>query len=282
MRIHARQFDPCCVLGALKITAITLLLITVLRNDGLAHDTWIETNTSLVRVGEVVHVDLKLGNHGNHHRDFLLAGRINPEWVTLEVASDQGKRESLREQLTPTAAAEKEGFWTTSYSPRSSGTFTVVQTLDRVMKHGKSVRGVRSAKALFIASESLDNPQVSTTTGLAPLGLSYELVLESCPLRQVAVAQPLTVKVLKDGKPQANVLVSFIPRGEKLADEFDPRFERRTDAQGRASFTPSKATVHLIAARQNAEDEKSDAYEYTSYCATLTVQVPKAPLAKAP
>lgn len=254
-------------------------LVAVLSTASWAHDPWIETNASLVRVGEVVHIDLKLGNHGNHHRDFLLAGRLNPEWVTFEVATSQGKRQSLREQLIPTAAAEKEGYWTTSYSPSSAGPHTVVQTLDRVMKHGKSVRGVRSAKAIFVASESLDNPRCDTAAGLAPLGLPFELVLESCPLRAV-VGQPVAVRVLKDGKPQANVLVSFIPRGEKLADEFDPKFERRTDAQGRAAFTPSRATVHLIAARHNADDEKTEAYEYTSYAATLTLQVPNSPLAK--
>ena len=31
-----------------------------------AHDTWVEVNSTEVRLGQVVHVDLKLGNHGNN------------------------------------------------------------------------------------------------------------------------------------------------------------------------------------------------------------------------
>ncbi|MGZ3489481.1 MAG: DUF4198 domain-containing protein, partial [Isosphaeraceae bacterium] len=30
----------------------------------LAHDTWVQTNSSIVRTGDVVHIDLMLGNHG--------------------------------------------------------------------------------------------------------------------------------------------------------------------------------------------------------------------------
>lgn len=44
----------------------------------LAHDIWIEANQSLLRVGEPVSLSLMLGNHGNHHRDFRLASKIQP------------------------------------------------------------------------------------------------------------------------------------------------------------------------------------------------------------
>ena len=46
-----------------------------------AHDTWVQTNTPLIRVGDAVHIDLMLGNHGNDHRDFKLASKVDPaEW----------------------------------------------------------------------------------------------------------------------------------------------------------------------------------------------------------
>src|SRR6185436_2774462 len=43
-----------------------------------AHDTWVQTNTNVVRTGDAVHVDLMLGNHGNDHRDFKLASKLAP------------------------------------------------------------------------------------------------------------------------------------------------------------------------------------------------------------
>ncbi|MGH7138544.1 MAG: DUF4198 domain-containing protein, partial [Pirellulales bacterium] len=38
-----------------------------------AHDTWVQTNTNVIRAGDVVFVDFFLGNHGNDHRDFKMA-----------------------------------------------------------------------------------------------------------------------------------------------------------------------------------------------------------------
>jgi uncharacterized GH25 family protein len=55
------------------------LLLLSLCSLALAHDTWIQTNTNLVRVGDAVSVDLMLGNHGNDHRDFKIAGKVDPE-----------------------------------------------------------------------------------------------------------------------------------------------------------------------------------------------------------
>jgi len=63
-----------------------------------AHDAWVQTNTNLVRAGDVVHVDLLLGNHGNDHRDFRLAGKVSlqgarmsfiPRGTTLAPGLDQ-------------------------------------------------------------------------------------------------------------------------------------------------------------------------------------------------
>ncbi len=53
-----------------------LILVLALASSALAHDTWVETNTNLIRTGDAVYVDLKLGNHGNDHRDFKLASPI--------------------------------------------------------------------------------------------------------------------------------------------------------------------------------------------------------------
>ena len=62
----------------------TIMALSIPAN---AHDTWVEVNSAEVRLGQVVHVDLKLGNHGNNHRDFKLASKI-----TLALAFDPTNR----------------------------------------------------------------------------------------------------------------------------------------------------------------------------------------------
>ena len=56
-----------------------------------AHDLWLQTNTTVVRTGDVVHIDCMLGNHGNDHRDFKLAGKPGIETIkNLEVILPDG------------------------------------------------------------------------------------------------------------------------------------------------------------------------------------------------
>ena len=54
-----------------------------LAGPALAHDTWVQTNTNLVRAGDAVHIDLMLGNHGNDHRDYKLTSKTGLENCTL-------------------------------------------------------------------------------------------------------------------------------------------------------------------------------------------------------
>ena len=63
--------------------------------------------------------------------------------------------------------------------------------------------------------------------------------------------------------------------GPKMqAEGFDARYERMTDADGRASFTPKTGERFLVVAHHDT-DESGDGYEATKYSATLTVFVPE-------
>src|SRR2546421_205751 len=62
-----------------------LTVAVCLANVAWAHDTWVQTNTNVVRAGDNVHIDLMLGNHGNDHRDFKLASKIDLAGTTFEV-----------------------------------------------------------------------------------------------------------------------------------------------------------------------------------------------------
>jgi hypothetical protein len=84
----------------------------------------------------------------------------------------------------------------------------------------------------------------------------------------------IKVRLLWKGQPLADARVSFIPRGETLSEGFDPRYERRTDAEGRAGFTPTAGNYYLVVAHRE-EPEGGKNYTATKYSAALTVYVPQ-------
>ncbi len=240
-----------------------------------AHDTWVQTNTNIIRPGDAIHVDLMLGNHGNDHRDFKLASKVSRELVkTFQVHAPNGKTYDLKSEMTDLGYAPKEGFYSARFVPDAKGLYVVSQTLDAVLKHGKPVRAYRSAKAYFVVSKSLDKVATNQTGFQKPLGHRIELVTETNPVVPMGPGVPLKVKLLFQGKPLAGVKISFIPRGIELKKGHDPVYERTTDKNGRATFTPKMGTYYLIVAH-HAVAEKGKGYERAHYGAIMTVFVPQ-------
>lgn len=259
--------------GKRAIAAVAGVVVGLgLVSAAIAHDTWVATNTNLVRTGDVVHVDLCLGNHGNEHRDFKLSGRIDLERCTLEVVDPAGKSHDLKATLVDTAAHPKEGYWTGRYQTVVDGLHTVVHT---VKGQHQTKRTFKSGKAYFVASRSLD--AVPSTTAVAfskPLGHVFELVPQVNPVTPMGVGSALKVQLWLKGEPLANARISFIPRGQALAEGIDETYERTTDAQGFATFTPNEANYYLVVAH-HATDERGEGFDRTTYSATLTVYVPQ-------
>tara|TARA_R110002073_G_scaffold56905_30_gene144947 strand:+ start:51949 stop:52758 length:810 start_codon:yes stop_codon:yes gene_type:complete len=253
---------------------LPLLFVMLTTSTGSAHDVWVNTHTPIVRTGENVYIDLRLGNHGNHHRDFKLAGRITLDWVSLDHIAPGGQRTDIKGKMFATASAEKEGYWTTPLAVHQPGVHCVVESLDRVMNHGKSIRSIRTAKTYFLVSDSLDSAKVDRHVHQKPLGLPLELVMQTCPFSETVAGSPITVQVLHQGKPLADAVVAFIPEGTELAGEFDSEYEFRSDSDGMVTFVPKTGNRHLIVAHYTAMDERSDDYEFTSYASTITIDVP--------
>ena len=239
-----------------------------------AHDNWVETNTSLIRLGDIVHVDLKLGNHGNDHRDFKLSGKVSLESGQISVINPKGEAFDLKSHLVETGLSTKEGYWTGRYTTTQPGLHVVTSTSDGIRG---TTRSIKSAKTYFLASEKLDDVPIVTSGFNKPLGHALELVPVTNPVTAVGPRQPLTVKVLLNSKPLKAARVSFIPRGEVLAEGFDKNFEDETDADGIAKFTPKEGNVVLVVVHHVAADQKGDGYSDTKYSATLTVIVPQLP-----
>lgn len=254
----------------MRVCAVCLIFIAPL--FAAAHDTWVETNTSLVRVGDIVHIDLKLGNHGNDHRDFKLAGKVGLDSCQIAVVSPNGKSFDLKPHLNDVGFAPKEGYWTSRYPAQEPGLYVVAQTVESL--RGKS-RSIKSAKTYFMASKKLDEVSAAQTGLDLLIGQGLEIVPLSNPVTEMGPGQPIRVKILLQSRPLSGVRVSFVPRGTMLDEGFDKKYERATDSEGLASFTPEEGNVVLIVAHHSAPDQKGEGYDNTSYASTLTIAVPQ-------
>lgn len=259
---------------------LTILFLTMIAIDSLfvttvsAHDTWVQTNTNLIRSGDAVHIDLMLGNHGNEHRDFKLASKVTLDGCSLRMIAPSGKRYDVKDRLTDTGYTPKEGFWTSRFVATEPGLYVVEHSIDKLVNHGKPTRSLKSAKTMFVVSKSLDKVPQDNPGFDRIFGHALELVPVTNPVTPMGPGQKLAVKLLLKGQPLTNSQVSFIPRSEPLTEEFDDRFERKTDANGLAQFTPKSGDYYLVVAHLKT-DESGDGFEATSYSATLTVFVPE-------
>ena len=262
----------------IPLKTLTLVMALGWPLTAFAHDTWIETNTNIVRSGDVVHLNLMLGNHGNEHRDFKLAGKQSLEGSSLEVIDPARQRYDLKANLIDAGYTPQEGFWTTRFEPTKPGLYTLAHRSDRVMGYAPE-RSIKSGKAFFVASASLDKPPAGNPGFDKPLGHDLELVPVLNPVTPMGPGTTIRVRLLYKGKPLVGERVSFIPRGAAVKASFDDRYERMTDEKGEASFEPSEANVYLIAAHKTEAKEggvlDGKPYEFTKYGATLTMYVPR-------
>ena len=135
-------------------TAIALAAFVGLATTANAHDTWVEVNTSEVREGNLVYVDLKLGNHGNDHRDFRMHSLITLDKVMLAVKMPCGCTKDIKPTLIPTASEAKQGYWTTRYTTTKPGLHVVSHELDTLQKKKFERRTDEKGIAEFTPTES--------------------------------------------------------------------------------------------------------------------------------
>lgn len=122
---------------------------------------------------------------------------------------------------------------------------------------------------------SLDKPTSQPDKLPNALSLPYELVLLSDPVQNIGPGKAIEVQLLNNGKPVVGEVVSFIPCGVELSAGFDANYERRTDAQGKATFTPKEGNLFMIVSHLLRKDEKSAEYTSTKYSTTLSLRVPQ-------
>ena len=257
----------------MNVRPLTILLLLI-PAISWGHDTWVEVNTPAIRVEDVVHVDLKLGNHGNDHRDFKLASKITLAPCTLAVVGPKGESQDLKSRLVDTGFAPKEGYWSARFVPDTPGLYVIGHTLDTL--HGKT-RAIKSAKAYFVAVPDGAMAGEFAASNEKPLGHALELVPLMNPVFDVGPNRPIRLKLLFEGKPLAGARVSFVPRGQVLAEGLDPDFERTSDANGIAEFIPREGNIVLAVVHHLMPGRSGDGFDKTQFSATLTIAVPQRP-----
>lgn len=256
------------------LKTITLAVLMGVTTPGaFAHDTWVQTNTNLIRTGDALHIDLMLGNHGNEHRDFKLASKTSLDGVTLNVRGPGDRVYDVKSRLVDLGYTPKEGFWSTKFASTEAGLYVVDHAVDKIVNHGTPTRSIKSAKTYFVVSESLDKVPSEHPGFDKPLGHPLELVPEANTVTPMGPDVPIRVRLLLNGQPLSGARVSFIPRGVTLAEGFDAEHERTTNENGRAMFIPKEGNYYLVVAH-HLTDEKGTGYDSTKYTATMTVFVP--------
>ncbi|HVA50809.1 MAG TPA: DUF4198 domain-containing protein [Pirellulales bacterium] len=258
----------------MKFHIAFLSALACLCGNARAHDTWVQTNASVVRAGDVVFVDLFLGNHGNDHRDFKMADKPDREASRLEVIAPGGSRYDLKERMVDQGYAPSEGYWSARFVASEVGLYVVAHTMDKVVSYAPT-RSVKSAKTYFLVSSSLDQVERDESRLDRPLGHTLELVPKSHLVTPMGPGTPIELQVLYHGKPLRDARVSFVPRGETLAEGFDDRYERKTDAEGLAGFTPTEGNYYLIVVHHVDPQASGPGYTSTKYSASITVLVPQ-------
>lgn len=238
-----------------------------------AHDLWLEVSSPVVREGDTVQVELKLGNHGNDHRDFKIMGKPRPDELVMEWIDPAGQRTDFRKSLVEQSVGGKDGYFTAKLPAKGVGLHTIFATSDKVVSYAPT-RSIKSCKVYFTVSPGLD-PVSPGKLSTSPMGHPFELVPMTDPSTALATGAALVVQVFFQGKPAANQRVSFIPRGAQLAESFDPQFERMTDEQGMARYEPQAPDTLLIVAHREDSSHTGEGYTKTKYSATLTVIVPE-------
>lgn len=260
-----------CTRHPIQIPAMNRLLLAALlvSSSAFAHDPWIQLNSAKQEPKQPIYADLMLGNHGNNHRDFLLAGKIPLKGSTLSLISSNGQATDLKPDIVDAGSEEKEGYWSVKIPTQPSGLHCVAHLYDAVVTYAPK-RVLKGAKSYFI---TLPDPSGQTDSFTKPLGHPLEIVPLVNPTT-LSAGDPVKVKVLFKGMPLADAVVSCIPRGVELETEFDPKHEARTNAGGEAELPVATANRYLIVAHRKAPEETGDGYSAgTEYAATLTLIV---------
>lgn len=250
--------------------SLTLLLIAAV-SPLSAHDIWIEAHSAVVRKGEPVRLECKMGNCEDGRPNFKTAGLIPLKELETIAYLPTDKQLDLRPFLAETATSKENGSWRASVDIDSAGIAWLLQRSEQTLEHGKRVRGKLLAKTPVIISESLD--QVYAASPPVAFSQPFEIVLNSSLLPSLDSVEPIEVKIIKNNTPLSGATVTFTPLPLGRIDTPQQVEPIQSDVAGNASYHPKNPGLILIACHYLDEQERGNDYDATYYSATMCLEV---------
>lgn len=263
---------------------VPLLVLALLARAVHAHDFWIAPSSFRPQVDTRVSVDLQVGEHWLGE-----AVARNPERIVLFAARTV---DGAEKPLVGIDGKVPAGFW----RPASVGAACLVYrssfaslSLDAPkfekylasegLEHIQATRAergqtdrpsreryARCAKSLVWVGAKAPESDATIDTAL---GLPLEITVSENPYALKPGAE-ITVQVTFQGRPLAGVLVGCAP---KSAPETEVR--KRSDADGRASFTLDRASAWLVRGVHMIACPDPAAADWESYWASVTFEIAK-------
>ena len=267
------NFQCCC--SNLTYPAVIFLSMMALPFLSLsplsAHDIWIEAHSAVVRTGEPVRLECKMGNCEDGQPNFKTSGLIPLNELETIAYLPTDKQLDLRPFLIETASRKGEGNWRASLDIDSAGIVWLLQRTEQTMVHDRKIRGKLLAKTPVIVSESLDHVYASSP----PVAFSqpFEIVLNSNLLPCLDSGDPIEVRIIRNNAPVSGATVTFTPLPLGRVEtplKVEPKL---SDVAGIASYLPQNPGLILIACHYLDEQEKGKDYDATYYSATMCLEV---------
>jgi len=240
----------------------------------LAHDFWIEPSTFRPVVGRNMTASLRVG------QDFLgdavpRSAQLMDTFVVRDAAGERTISGFQNQDPAGILRIDQPGLAIIGYRSKpyplelaadKFEEFLRTEGLERISalraRRGESQRPDRErffryAKAIVLAGTT------STLKFDEPLHYRYELIPETNPM----ASSPLRVRVIFEGKPLANALVSAIHRDDPAA-----RVSARSDANGHVTLPLPKNGVWLVKSVQMISAPADSNADWESLWASLTFE----------
>ena len=244
-----------------------------------AHEFWIEPDRHQVEIGDKVTATLKVGQEYEGEVYPYLSARfksftLTDETGTRDYEGNQGDRPALSTTL------ETPGLTVMTYhSTISKLRYTKWATFIKYTTNEGLTGAVEAHKADGLPEMGFREAYSRIAKALVQVGpvrAEDRDAAQGYPLELVAVDHPfdpaieaVTVRLLREGKPQEDVQVAIFAKG---ADGVE-RSNLRTDAAGEVSVPLTPGTRYLLNAVWLARSEE-DGLDYESWWASLTFARP--------
>lgn len=240
-----------------------------------AHDIWIETSSSIVRIDEPVTIHLKLGNCSHGKPDGKTDGQLPQEAVRAVARLPSGLTIELSKTLVSSSQQEGNGFWRSNITINEVGCTWLIQRLDDKITHdGRKVLGKMIAKTPLVVTRELDD--VSLRVQAVSHSQPIEFLLESSVLPSIESGEAIDVRLLKNGQPLAHAQIAFTRPFELNSEGEVQHAYLATDTNGRASWIPTQPGPLLISCTQLDESEKGADYDATYYSTSMYLNINEA------